>query len=61
MSVEHKTSDEFMREARSAAALIVSDPQATIDEQAVQDLAILLAVVYNLGVDSVICEGSNEA
>jgi hypothetical protein len=52
VAVNHKTSKEFEAEARNALDFIADNPSFTPSETSVIDLAILLAHVYNRGVDA---------
>jgi hypothetical protein len=51
MSVKHRTFEQFTDEARRALVFMKDNPNAEIHETSVHDLAILLATVYNRGVD----------
>lgn len=56
MSSKHRTADQFKEEARRALVFMIDNSNEEISESSVHDLAILLADVYNRGVDAAISE-----
>lgn len=50
----HRTSESFVEEARSALVFMIDNPNAETQETTVHDLAILMAGIFNRGVDSTI-------